>query len=95
VEFIQTLHAGRIDAVTFTSQPQFKRLQDVARAHGLEPALHAGLKRTLLAAVGPLVAQQLREAGFDVAVMPDKSWFMKPLVTALMRHFERSAGTPL
>jgi uroporphyrinogen-III synthase len=91
-EFIRTLGAGGIDAVTFTSQPQYKRLQDVARQQGLEEALHTGLRRTLLAAVGPLVAQQLEEAGFHVAVMPDKTYFMKPLVTALMRHFERTAG---
>jgi uroporphyrinogen-III synthase len=95
IQFIQALDAGSIDAVTFTSQPQFKRLQDVAKKQGLEQALQRGLQRTLLAAVGPLVAQQLEEAGFHVAVMPDKTYFMKPLVTALMRHFERAAGHPL
>jgi uroporphyrinogen-III synthase len=91
LQFIEALHAGTIDAVTFTSQPQYKRLRDVAKAHGLEAALYDGLQRTLLAAVGPLVAQQLSEAGLTVAVMPDKTWFMKPLVTALMRHFERGS----
>jgi uroporphyrinogen-III synthase len=95
VQFIGALHAGEVDAVTFTSQPQYKRLLDVARMHGQEQALHEGMQRTLLAAVGPLVAQQLVDAGYKVAVMPDKTWFMKPLVTALMRHFEERAGTPL
>jgi uroporphyrinogen-III synthase len=89
VGFIQALAAGQVDVVTFTSQPQFKRLQDVARQHGLEQTLDNGLRRTLLAAVGPVVAQQLEEAGFTVAIMPDKSYFMKPLVTAIMRHFEQ------
>ncbi|MDY6981753.1 MAG: uroporphyrinogen-III synthase [Pseudomonadota bacterium] len=93
LQFIEALHAGSIDAVTFTSQPQYKRLVDVAKAHGLDAQLHHGLQRTLLAAVGPLVAQQLEDAGLTVAVMPDKAWFMKPLVTALMRHFERGDGT--
>ncbi|MEY4641575.1 MAG: hypothetical protein RLZZ227_1569 [Pseudomonadota bacterium] len=95
VQFIQALEAGNIDAVTFTSQPQFKRLQEVAKKQGLEQTLQRGLHRTLLAAVGPVVAQQLEEAGLHVAVMPDKTYFMKPLVTALMRHFERAAGHPL
>jgi uroporphyrinogen-III synthase len=94
-QFIRALHAGEVDVMTFTSQPQYKRLQDVARAQGLETELHTGLRRTLLAAIGPVVAQQLTEAGYTVAVMPDKSYFMKPLVTALMRHFERGPGTPL
>lgn len=93
VQFILALQAGEIDVVTFTSQPQYKRLQDVAKLHGLESALDAGLRRTLLAAVGPVVAQQLNAAGYEVAVTPDKSYFMKPLVTAIMRHFERQAGT--
>lgn len=88
VQFIDSLCAGAVDVVTFTSQPQFKRLQEVARKHGREAELDAGLRRSLLAAVGPLVAQQLSEAGHTVAVMPDRTWFMKPLVTALMRHFE-------
>lgn len=91
VRFIKALEAGQVDVVTFTSQPQFKRLQEVAKQHGLEPALQSGLRRTLLAAVGPVVAQQLAEAGFEVAIMPDKSYFMKPLVTAIVRHFEQDA----
>jgi uroporphyrinogen-III synthase len=94
VKFIEALEAGQIDVMTFTSQPQYKRLLDVAKMHGLEPALDKGLRKTLLAAIGPVVAQQLADAGFDVAIMPDKSFFMKPLVTAIMRHFERSIGTP-
>jgi uroporphyrinogen-III synthase len=92
VQFIRALSAGGIDAVTFTSQPQYKRLEEVAKQQGLQDALQSGLRRTVLAAVGPLVAQQLEEAGFHVAVMPDKTYFMKPLVTALMRHFERADG---
>ena len=91
IRFIQALAAGQVDVVAFTSHPQFKRLQDVAKQHGLEQDLDSGLRRTLLAAVGPLVAQQLEGAGFTVAVMPDKSFFMKPLVTAIMRHFEQGA----
>lgn len=94
-QFIAALNAGEVDVITFTSQPQYKRLLEVARAHGLEKELHTGLQRTLLAAIGPVVAQQLTEAGYAVAVMPDGSYFMKPLVTALMRHFERGAGTAL
>lgn len=95
VQFIQALDAGKVDVVTFTSQPQYKRLQDVARRHGLERALHEGLRRTVLAVVGPVVAQQLKDAGYAAAIMPDKTYFMKPLVTAIMRHFEHSATAPL
>lgn len=93
--FIETLARGHVDVLAFTSQPQYKRLVEVARLHGIEEELRCGLQRTLLAAVGPVVAAQLQEAGLQVTIMPDKGWFMKPLVTAILRHFERAAADPL
>jgi len=93
--FIDSMARGEIDAVAFTSQPQYKRLQEVARLHGKEAQLATGLQRTSLAAVGPVVAAQLEEAGLKVAVMPERTWFMKPLVTALQRYFEQVARVPL
>ncbi len=85
VELIHALARGRISAITFTSQPQFTRLQEVARAHGLEAELLAGLQRAVVAAVGPVVGDQLQAAGVRVSVMPDSQYFMKPMVTALVR----------
>jgi uroporphyrinogen-III synthase len=41
------------------------------------------LTRTKIAAVGPIVAEAIRAAGFEVASSPEHSWFMKPLVVAL------------
>jgi uroporphyrinogen-III synthase len=93
--FIGDLQRGKVDALTFTSQPQYKRLLEVATRHGLEVALHEGLKKTLLAAVGPVVAGQLEDAGYKVSVMPERTWFMKPLVASLQRHFEQAAAHPL
>lgn len=91
LDFITELAGGRVDAVTFTSQPQYRRLQEVAAKHARETDLQAGLQRTLLAAVGPVVAAQLTDAGFRVQVMPERVYFMKPLVMALQRHFEQVA----
>ena len=88
VQLIRALDAGAIDAIAFTSQPQLKRLQEVARRRGLEDALERGMAKTTVAAVGPVVRDQLEEAGDRVQVMPERAFFMKPLVTAIMRHFE-------
>lgn len=93
--FIQALHRAEVDAVTFTSQPQYKRLLDVARSHGVEEVLHEGLQRTMIAAVGPLVAAQLQSAGLTVSAMPERMYFMKPLVSAIMRHFEQAPNQTL
>jgi len=93
--FIDSLARGEIDAVAFTSQPQYQRLLEVARLYGKQGLLENGLQRTLLAAVGPIVAAQLEAAGLRVAVMPERTWFMKPLVTALQRYFELAPRVPL
>lgn len=83
VRLIGELEAGRIDAIAFTSQAQIHRLLKLAHSRGLDAVLRAGLKRTHLAAVGPVVAAELENAGFHVAAMPDDNFSMKPLVTAL------------
>lgn len=88
LQFIRELADGaHVDVVAFTSQGQVKRLLDVARRHALETALAEGLHRTVLAAVGPVVRDVLQEAGYRVEIMPERVYFMKPLVAAIERHF--------
>lgn len=88
-KFIIRLHAGDIDAIAFTSQPQFKRLLAVARESGLESELRQGLANICIAAIGPIVRQQLEAEGFNVAVMPQGRYSMKPLVSALAQRLAK------
>ena len=83
VALIRDMAAGQIDAIGFTSSPQVTRLVKVAKQNQLEEALAKGMNKTLVAAVGPLVADSLREAGFEVDLMPTDSFFLKPLVNDL------------
>lgn len=92
VDFIGKLAAGEVGMVAFTSMSQYKRLQDVARDRQLEEVLDRGMRSCILAAVGPLVKEQLEEAGYTVPVMPERLYFMKPLVTAIVRHLEENAA---
>lgn len=85
LDLLARLREGGITMMTFTSQPQLKRMQDVARRSGEAEELIASLNRIKVAAVGPVVAEQLREAGVRVAVMPESLYFMKPMVTELVR----------
>ena len=85
VELIHALARGEVSMMTFTSQPQFTRLLDVARANAIEEVLFSGLARVTVAAVGPVVGDQLKAAGVKVAVMPESLFFMKPMVTELVR----------
>ena len=84
---IDELAEGDIDALAFTSQPQYQRLASVARAHDRAEALQLGLTRTRVAAIGPVMAAYLADHGVRVDVMPAERFFMKPLVDALATHW--------
>lgn len=91
--FIHALGNGEVDAVAFTSQPQVRRLLQVAEKHQLMGKLKTGLERCRVAAVGPVVQQQLKDNGVRVDIMPGQAFFMKPLVTEIMKYFiSRNAG---
>jgi uroporphyrinogen-III synthase len=79
LNLVAELRAGRIDAIAFTSSAQIERLIAVASEAGLRPAL----ANTLVAAVGPVVAQALRRHGIEARVMPEDSFFLKPLTSVL------------
>ncbi|WP_018877996.1 uroporphyrinogen-III synthase [Thioalkalivibrio sp. ALE28] len=88
---IEALIAGEVDAIAFTSQAQVRRLLAVARADDRHDALRAALEGTVVAAIGPVVAEELRTHGISPAVVPDGRYFMKPLVSALTRHLRAAA----
>lgn len=80
---IDELAAGRVQAIAFTSMAQVDRLYRVAADAGREPALQQGLARSVVAAVGPVVADALAARGVAVQAMPAGDYFMKPLMRAL------------
>ena len=73
------MNAGAIDAIAFTSTPQVERLFAVASA----AEVTAALAKTVVAAVGPVVAETLSRHGVQSRLMPEESFFLKPLTTAL------------
>jgi uroporphyrinogen-III synthase len=76
---LERMANGEVDAIAFTSKLQIERLVNQQPA----PLVKRALSRTLIAAVGPIVAESIRAYGFEVASSPEHSWFMKPLVVAL------------
>jgi uroporphyrinogen-III synthase len=87
-ELIARLGRGAIDVLLFTSSPQVDRLFEVAAKHGLEEALRQGLTKTRVAAVGPVVADDLRRRGAPVHVCPEQGFVMKNLIQHIKRSFE-------
>src|SRR5437879_2535488 len=86
VELINRMAKGGIDVVVFTSSPQVDRLYQVAAEKGLENELRQGLTQTRIAAVGPVVAENLREKGAKVDICPDQGFVMKNLVQLIKRQ---------
>jgi uroporphyrinogen-III synthase len=83
-ETIDAMAAGTVDLIAFTSSAQVKRLRKIAAASGRAAALRAALARTRIAAVGPVVAEAIAEAGGRVAVAPAQSFHLKPMVNAIV-----------
>jgi uroporphyrinogen-III synthase len=79
---IESMQQGRVDAVAFTSLQQVERLSRLIGANRLKQALMC----TLVAAIGPVVADALRAYGVTPQVMPEGSYFLKPLTQALIER---------
>lgn len=88
-ELIIKLHKGDVDVIAFSSQPQVKRLFKVAQQFQLEAELVAGLDLCHVAAIGPLVKEVLNNRGVKVDIMPQRTFFMKPLVTAIAKYLSK------
>jgi uroporphyrinogen-III synthase len=88
LELIERLDKGEVDVLLFTSAPQVDRLFEVARGRSRNEELGRGLAKTRVAAVGPVVADDLRKHGVEVHVCPEQGYVMKNLVQQIKRVFE-------
>lgn len=88
-EVIRAMAAGEIDLIAFTSQMQIKRLIEVAGRRDLGPALDEAFRKTVIAAVGPITAEAVEAAGGKVAIQPESTFHMKPLVAEIVQRFDR------
>jgi uroporphyrinogen-III synthase len=79
LELLARIEHGEIDAIAFTSTPQVERLFTLAP----QAEVLAALGHTLVAAVGPVVAETLKKHGVAAHLMPAESFFLKPLTAAL------------
>jgi uroporphyrinogen-III synthase len=85
---IRDMARGEIDLLVFTSKPQAQRLSEVATERGLVDDLTAGMKRTCVAAVGPIAADAVREQRWRVDITPEQGFVMKNLVQYIKRELD-------
>lgn len=84
-QLVDALVAREVDAIAFTSATQVRRLFQVARRHVGEAALLEAFANIVVASVGPVVTEELEQRGVRVDLMPESSFFMKPLVRELVK----------
>jgi uroporphyrinogen-III synthase len=85
---IDAICAGNLDAVTFTSAPAVEALFQAADAIGRLDDLRFALETSVVAAaVGPVTAQPLLDAGVP-AIMPDR-FRMGALIRLVAEHLEQ------
>lgn len=85
---LERLRSGAVDAIAFTSSAQVEHLIAVASADRVRSALG----NTLVAAVGPVVADTLHRHGIAPRLVPEAAYFLKPLTAALEEAL--GLGTP-
>jgi uroporphyrinogen-III synthase len=93
-DMIDRMARGEVDAIVFTSSPQVDRLYEVAAERGLEDALRQGLEKSKVAAVGPVVADNLRHRGARVDICPEQGFVMKNLVQLIRREMGSEGQAP-
>ncbi|MEI6235863.1 MAG: uroporphyrinogen-III synthase [Planctomycetota bacterium] len=81
---IREMAAGRVDLLAFTSAAQVRRLVEVADTFLMMETLVAGIAKTKIAAVGPVVAEELSRQGWTAAIQPKSSFIMKVLVKEIV-----------
>jgi uroporphyrinogen-III synthase len=95
VHLIRDMALGTVDVAAFTCSVQVDRLFDAAKARGIDDTLRRGLRRTKIAALGPVVATALRDRGTGVDIMPPRSFFMRSLLNEIVSSLmKKPANAP-
>lgn len=76
---LREMASGAVDVIAFTSSAQVDRLFAV----GPQDLVRRALEHTEVAAVGPVVKANLTRRAVNVRFMPQDSFFMKPLTSAM------------
>ena len=67
---VESIVAGAVDIVLFTTSVQVDHLLQIARQMTAEDALRLGLSRIVVGSIGPITSEALREHGFQVDFEP-------------------------
>jgi uroporphyrinogen-III synthase len=83
-DLIAELANGTVHVIAFTTASQIDRLWQVGVENGMEASLRAGLARSRVAAIGPIVAEALRSHDVRVDIVPQGHFVLKRLTDAIV-----------
>jgi uroporphyrinogen-III synthase len=69
-EAVTRLAGGSIDVTMFTTSQQIVHLMQVAAGMDLTPAVQEGIRKSVVASIGPTTSETLREYGFHPDIEP-------------------------
>lgn len=84
VQLVRHLASGVIDVAAFTCSVQVDRLFAAATALGISDTLRRGMRRTKVAALGPVVATALRDRGCAVDIVPRRTFYLRTLLNEIV-----------
>ncbi len=67
---IRSVADGMIDIVLFTTSVQVRHVTQIAREMGVEEQLRAGLRKAMIASIGPVTSEELHTHGIEVDLEP-------------------------
>ncbi len=70
LEAVKRLAAGEVDVAMFTTSIQVPHLMKIAAEQGLEDDVRRGMKKIVVASVGPSTSETLREFGIEPDMEP-------------------------
>ena len=88
-DLIAALATCKVHVVAFTTASQIDRLWQVGVEAGIEADLRAGLARSRVAAMGPIVVEALCAHGVRVDIVPQGHFVMKRLTDAIAAALSR------
>jgi uroporphyrinogen-III synthase len=94
VQLVRNMASGSVDVAAFTCSVQVERLFAAAKARGIDDSLRRGLRRTKIAALGPVVATALRDRGCRVDIIPRRSFYMRALLNEIVANLTRRPKEP-
>ena len=89
IDLMDALDVNTIDVACFTSASQVHNLFALAQQLGRQPALEAGLNRSLVASIGPVCTVALNKFGVNVAIEPSPPK-LGPFIDAINRTLASS-----